>query len=129
MFKCNHIGCDTTFDHAEQRRRHQNKCGKPPKPKKVLTVGNRFACSKCLKEYSHKCNVHRHAKDCGHTTKWSISSKSEKTCKICGVVWQTPSKLKRHMSVHYSKPILSCVKCRVAYTRSDHHQKHISACR
>ena len=128
---CTHKGCTKSFDHPEQRRRHQTVCLFPKKGKPYCTVISatgleQHSCIKCNKFVSaYKNNIYRHSKVCNGTG--NAANGTSNTCTRCRKVFGTPSKLVKHEPT-CKKENYKCDKCCKTYNRITYFQAHLTKC-
>ena len=105
-------------------------CGKcfryPSAMKQHMTVhtGERpFGCDVCNKTFKWKASLNAHQKMV-HT---DLAAEQDRTCPICGMVFDSPSRMKRHMIQHTGEKPYQCSICVEYFSQAaaleEHHQK------
>ena len=98
----------------------------PSAMKQHVTVhtGERpFGCDVCNKSFSRKASLNCHQKKM-HT---DLATEQDRTCPICGLVFDFPSRMKRHMIQHTGEKPYQCSICVEYFSQAaaleEHHQK------
>ena len=104
---------------------------------RVHTGEKPFQCDTCDMKYSCKGNLERHCKEqhgasshgdaATKSQSQSLAAEQDRTCPICGMVFDSPSRMKRHMIQHTGEKPYQCSICVEYFSQAaaleEHHQK------
>ena len=115
--KCPH--CDRVFKSLYLMKRHMT----------VHTGEKPYACDTCGLTFTRKDSLKQHCLRV-HTSSDELPTPSGKAavqsqrCSICGMLWQSPSLLKRHMRLHTGEKPYACDTCGLKFSQKDTLKRH-----
>ena len=105
--------CGEFFRYPSDMKRHMT----------VHTGEKQFGCDVCNKIFIWKSSLNAHQKKM-HT---DLAAEQDRTCPICGMIFDFPSKMKRHMIQHTGEKPYQCSICVEYFSQAsalgEHHQK------